>query len=173
MSRDEENTVRIVPLVTMPSDLLAERRLQVLHSYFQWWTEVLAGEYGMEKTKNLAIQWGRQKGIHTANLYKYFLKKKGVAPNDLYSLLAEIGRSGDILGEKYKIWVDGHGGFAQTLACPTQKMFIDLGLGMECCVKQCDAFMEETWKAIPGIAFRRTKRIDRDEVCEWEFWLVK
>jgi len=173
MTHDEESKVRNVPAVTIPTDLLAERRLQVLHSYFQWWTEVLTDAYGMEKTKDLAVQWGRQKGIHTANLYQYYLKKKGVAPDDLYALLSEIGRSGDILGEKYKIWIDDHRGFAQTLVCPTQKMFIDLGLGMECCVKQCDAFMDETWKAIPGVAFKRTGRIDRDKVCEWEFWTVK
>jgi hypothetical protein len=173
MINDVIDKRRDIPSVIIPSDLLAERRLQVLHSYFQWWIEILAEEYGIDKAKDLAIKWGRQKGIHTACLYKAYLKKKGIAPDDLYSLLLETGRSGDILGEQYKVWVDGDRGFAQTLVCPTEKMFVQLGLGVECCVKQCDAFMEETWKAIPSVAYKRTKRIDKDKSCEWEFWVVK
>jgi len=89
---------RDVPKVVLPDTLLAERRLQVLHSYFQWWTEVVTKEFGIEKTRELAVKWGRQKGIHTARLYEAYLKKKGVKPNDLATLMYETGRSGDILG---------------------------------------------------------------------------
>jgi len=162
---------RDIPKVVIPDNLLAERRLQVLHSYFQWWTEVIAKEFGIEKARKLAINWGRQKGIHTARLYKSYLVKKGVAPNDLAAIMYETGRSGDILGERYQAWIEGEKGFAQTLICPTAKMFVELGLGLECCVKQCDAFMEETWRALPNIAYKRTKGIDKDDICEWELWI--
>jgi hypothetical protein len=162
---------RDIPKVALPDTLLAERRLQVLHSYFQWWTEVVTKEFGIEKAKELAVKWGRQKGIHTARLYEAYLKKKGVKPNDLAALMYETGRSGDILGERYQAWIEGEKGFAQTLICPTAKMFVELGLGLECCVKQCDAFMEETWRALPNIAYKRTKGIDKDDICEWELWI--
>ena len=162
---------RDIPKVVIPDNLLAERRLQVLHSYFQWWTQVVTEEYGIEQAKELAVKWGRQKGIHTARLYTSYLKKKGVDPNDLAALMYETGRSGDILGERYQAWIEGNKGYAQTLVCPTAKMFVELGLGLECCVKQCDVFMEETWKAIPSMAYKRTKGIVKDDICEWEFWL--
>ncbi len=71
---------RDIPKVVIPDNLLAERRLQVLHSYFQWWTEVIAKEFGIEKARKLAINWGGKKGIHTARLHKSYLVKKGVAP---------------------------------------------------------------------------------------------
>jgi hypothetical protein len=61
MINDVIDKRRDIPSVIIPSDLLAERRLQVLHSYFQWWIEILAEEYGIDKAKDLAIKWGRQK----------------------------------------------------------------------------------------------------------------
>src|SRR5665648_876981 len=90
---------RDIPRVVIPDSLLAERRLQVVHSYFEWWIEVLIEEFGDEKAKELAIKWGRQKGIHTARLYGAYLKKKGIDLGDLATIMYETGRSGDILAE--------------------------------------------------------------------------
>jgi hypothetical protein len=164
---------RDIPRVVIPDNLLAERRLQVVHSYFEWWVEVLIEKFGIEKAQELAINWGRQKGLHTARLYGAYLKKKGIDLTDLSTIMYETGRSGDILGERYQAWVDGDEGIVQTLVCPTGKMFVELGLGLDCCVKQCDAFMEETWKAIPTVGYKRTKGIDKDDFCEWKLWLKK
>jgi hypothetical protein len=161
---------RDIPKVHIPDELLAERRLQVLHGYFQWWIQVLREEFGNEKAKELAVQWGRKKGIHTARLYGAYFKKKGIALNDLPAIMFEIGRSAGILGERSQGWVEGNKAVVQTLVCPTGKMFVELGLGLDCCVQQCDAFMEETWKAIPDIDYKRTRGIDKDDFCEWEHW---
>ena len=160
-----------IPKVTLPDGLLAERRLQLVHGYFQWWREVLGEEFGDEKLKELIVKWGKQQGIHTARLYEAYLKRKGVNLNDLSEILYETARSSEITGEVYKAWVEGKKGVVQTLICPTGKMFVELGLGPECCVNQCDCWMEEAWRAVPTVDFKRTKGIDKDDFCEWEIWL--
>lgn len=161
---------RDIPEVRMPDNQLAERRLQVLHSYFRWWIEVLREEFGDEKTRKLAIEWGRKKGIHTSRLFGTYLKKKGIALDDLKAIMYEIGRTAGILAERSQGWIEGDKAVMQTLVCPTGKLFVELGLGLECCMKQCDAFMEEMWKDIPEIGYRRTRGIDKDDFCEWEHW---
>ncbi len=162
-----------IPKAIMPDNLLAERRLQVIHSYFEWWAQVVIEEFGLEKARELAVKWGRLKGINTARLYEIYLKKKGVDPTDLGTLIYETSRSGDILGEKYQAWIEDGKVTFQTTVCPTSKMFMQLGLGLECCVNQCDTFMAEAWKSMPHVAYKRTKRIDKDNLCEWEMWIKK
>ena len=173
MSKYATHKGRDIPQVNIPDNLLAERRLQVIHGYFQWWIEAVSEAFGMEKAQELAIEWGRKKGIHTGSLYGRYFKKKGIALNDLSAIMYEIGRSAGILGERSQGWIEDDQAVMQTLVCPTGKLFVELGLGLDCCVKQCDAFMEETWKAIPGIGYKRTKGIDKDDFCEWVHWKQK
>ena len=78
MSKYATHKGRDIPQVNIPDNLLAERRLQVIHGYFQWWIEALSETFGMEKAKELAIEWGRKKGIHTGSLYGRYFKKKGI-----------------------------------------------------------------------------------------------
>ena len=173
MAKYVTHTGKDVPRTVMPDSLLAERRLQMVHNYFQFWKEVLEEELGLEKVKELAIKWGRQQGIHTDRVYKKYFKKRGLDLTDLSAVCREMARSSEVMGETYKAWVDGDKAVFQTLICPTGKMFVELGLGPECCVDQCDLWLEETMKSIPTIGMQRTKGIDKDDFCEWDMWLKK
>lgn len=173
MAKYVMHTGKEIPRPTMPDALLAERRLQMVHNYFQFWKEVLEEEFGIEKVKELAIKWGKQQGIHTDRVYRNYYKKKGIDLTNLVTVCQEMARSSEVMGETYKAWVEGDKGVFQTLICPTGKMFVEVGLGPECCVQQCDLWLENTMKAIPTIDMRRTKGIDKDDFCEWDIWLKK
>ena len=166
---------RDIPRTIVPDDLLAARRLDMVHNYFQFWKDVLEKEFGIEKVKELAIKWGKQQGIHTAKVFDKYFKKKGINPADLATLCYESARSSEIMGETYKAWVYDNGNKAvfQTLVCPTGKMFVELGLGAECCVKQCDQWMEGLYGPISQVGYKRTKGVDKDDFCEWELWVKK
>jgi hypothetical protein len=169
-----EHKGKDVPKSNVPVELLAERRLDMIHNYMQFWVEVLEKELGMEKVKELAIKWGKQQGIHTAKVYTKWFKKRGVDPGNvnLVDFCRDSARSSEIMGETYKAWVydGGNKTVFQTLVCPTGKMFVELGLGADTCVKQCDLWMEESMRIYPKIGFKRTRGIDKDAFCEWENW---
>jgi len=167
-----------VPRTIVDDAVMAERRLQMVHNYFQFWKEVLDEELGEEKVKELAVKWGRQQGVHTARVLKNYFEKNGIkAITSLYNFCKEMAISSEIMGETYKAWVqkdgDGESGVFQTLICPTGKMWVELGLGAKCCVDQCDCWMEETMKAMPSVGYKRTCGIDKNDFCEWEIWLEK
>ena len=169
-----EHKGKDVPKANVSVELLAERRLDMIHNYMQFWKEVLEQEYGLEKTKELAIKWGKQQGTHTAKVVTNWFKKKGIdlASVTLADTCRDSARSSEIMGETYKAWTYDNGKKAvfQTIVCPTGKMFCELGLGTDTCVKQCDLWMDGYMCIYPKIGFKRTRGIDKDAFCEWEMW---
>ncbi len=162
-----------IPKIDIPPEKMAARRRQMTSNYFQFWIEVFREEgFSEEKINEMIIKWGRKQGEHTAKLYKYFIENKGVNIDDIPEFVTRVMMpSSLIMDENCHVCYlpDKKELVYRTITCPTGKMIIDLGIDPMVCVKQCDEWLTETFKALPDVKYIRTKNFVDDGICEWEF----